>query len=94
MALANLDLKFGGDKKSKNFQKKIDSESNLGYTSKVIATRGWRNWQTRRTKDPVTALGREGSSPSLRISKSARAGFLFFLKKVNDFTWRGASFFY
>lgn len=33
----------------------------------VKEQRKWRNWQTRRTKDPVTALGREGSSPSLRI---------------------------
>ena len=31
-----------------------------------VAEREWRNWQTRRTKDPVTALGREGSSPSFR----------------------------
>lgn len=33
----------------------------------VNRQRKWRNWQTRRTKDPVTALGREGSSPSFRI---------------------------
>lgn len=42
--------------------------------------RGWRNWHTRRTKDPVTALGREGSSPSLRIGKElAKASSFVFL---------------
>ena len=51
--------------------------------------RGWRNWQTRRTKDPVTALGREGSSPSLRIGKElASASSLFFeigiVKNIQD----------
>lgn len=44
--------------------------------------RGWRNWQTRRTKDPVTALGREGSSPSLRIGKEL--ALLYFSKKLES----------
>ena len=34
----------------------------------VKEQRKWRNWQTRRTKDPVAALGRVGSSPTLRIA--------------------------
>lgn len=39
--------------------------------------RGWRNWQTRRTKDPVTALGRVGSSPTLRIVRDESLIHLF-----------------
>ena len=46
----------------------------------VKEQRKWRNWQTRRTKDPVTALGREGSSPSFRRVTSHMTGF-FVLKK-------------
>lgn len=46
----------------------------------VKEQRKWRNWQTRRTKDPVTALGREGSSPSFRRVTSQETGF-FILKK-------------
>lgn len=45
--------------------------------------RGWRNWQTRRTKDPVTALGREGSSPSLRIVKDG-ISHLFLLLVIKN----------
>lgn len=36
----------------------------------VKEQRKWRNWQTRRTKDPVIALDREGSSPSFRRVKT------------------------
>jgi hypothetical protein len=30
-------------------------------------SRKWRNWQTRRIKDPVAYLGCAGSSPAFRI---------------------------
>ena len=50
----------------KKFEKSVDKSLKVDI---LVSNRrrGWRNWQTRRTKDPVTALGREGSSPSLRI---------------------------
>ena len=50
----------------------------------VKEQRKWRNWQTRRTKDPVTALGREGSSPSFRRATSQETGF-FVLKNQNAY---------
>lgn len=46
----------------------------------VKEQRKWRNWQTRRTKDPVIALDREGSSPSFRRVTSQRV-LVFFCAK-------------
>ncbi len=43
----------------------------------VKEQRKWRNWQTRRTKDPVIALDREGSSPSFRRVTSQRVLVFF-----------------
>lgn len=44
----------------------------------VKEQRKWRNWQTRRTKDPVIALDREGSSPSFRRADKLRLVFFVF----------------
>ncbi len=54
------------------FKKSVDSSLFSCYTNSCVK-RGWRNWQTRRTKDPVIALDRVGSSPTLRISGLAQA---------------------
>jgi hypothetical protein len=47
----------------------------------VKEQRKWRNWQTRRTKDPVIALDREGSSPSFRRVTSQRVLVFFYAQK-------------
>lgn len=49
----------------------------------VKEQRKWRNWQTRRTKDPVIALDREGSSPSFRRVTSQRVLVFFFVLKIH-----------
>lgn len=50
----------------------------------VKEQRGWRNWQTRRTKDPVAALGRVGSSPTLRIVTEPSQGLGFLMPDSNS----------
>lgn len=56
--------------KNKKMKKSVDKVNLWWYTSSCVK-RGWRNWQTRRTKDPVIALDRVGSSPTLRIGRLA-----------------------
>ncbi len=47
--------------------------------------RWWRNWQTRRIKDPVGNFLGAGSSPAHRTNiYSAKAEFFYFLKLCTD----------
>ena len=50
----------------------------------VKEQRKWRNWQTRRTKDPVIALDREGSSPSFRRVDELELVFFYYLIENNS----------
>ena len=46
------------EKVTKKLSKVLTRVVNIDIITTVVK-RKWRNWQTRRTKDPVTALGRE-----------------------------------